>query len=186
MFSTILAIFTLFISVLILIWTCVQIYINYSSDKIGFVPSSSPKLSQAMYKIVHEYIKKQEKYTFVELGSGISNNTITAAKRFRFKRFIAVELDPFLVVFSKFFAFLNKVNIEFYVADLYKFQIPKDSIIYCYLGNTIVTKLYKQGSFKGQLVISTTFKINDVKETQSHYIGGIYRKIFVYDFRGEK
>jgi hypothetical protein len=186
MFSTFLAFFTLFISALILIWTGIQIYINYSSDKIGFVPSSSPKLSETMYKIVHQYIKKQEKYTFVELGSGLSNNTITAAKRFRFKRYIAVELDPFFVFFSKFLAFLNRVNIEFYIADLYKFKIPRDSIIYCYLANTIVTKLYKQGSFKGQLVISTTFKINDVKEAQSYYIGGIYGKVYVYDFRDAK
>ena len=87
------------------------------------------------------------------------------------------------MAFPKFFAFLNKTNIEFYVADLYKFENPKDSIIYCYLGNTIVTKLYKQDCFKGQLVASTTFKINNVKEAQSYYIGGMCGKIYVYDFR---
>lgn len=180
-----LVLLTLLLSLLIFvtIFWIFQISYTISQDKIGFLPSLSGRLNMQLLRVFDHYLHDPAQYSFVELGAGVANIAGMISKRFQFKNVIAVEIDPVTVFFGKLLNNFAGTNVEFVRKDIFAYQIPSNSVLYCYLGTHIIEKLYKQGKFDGHLVVSTTFKLKDVEPVEVIEMNNFYMRMYVYDFR---
>ena len=169
--------------VLVSIFWIFQITYTLNKDKIGFLPSLSGKLNLQLLRIFDQYIHNTKDYSFVELGAGVANIAGFINKNFEFKKVIAVEIDPITIFFGKLFNNISGTNIEFHRKDIFAYQIPQKSVLYCYLGTHIMEKLHKQGKFDGHLVVSTTFKLKEVEPVETIEMNNFYMRMYVYDFR---
>lgn len=183
MLSLIFTILFLLFAILVFIIAAFQVSYNASQDKIGFLPSLSGKLNQELTNIFYNHLKDPSKYSFVELGAGVANIAGYIAKQFDFKEVIAVELDPFVIFFGKLLNNFSPKPITFIRKNLFDYEIPKKSVLYCYLGTNIMERLYKEGRFDGHLVISTTFFLKHVEPDEVIKMKNFYMQMYVYDFR---
>lgn len=158
---------------------------NLSKYRIGYLPTISPKILNTILDIPKKYYseKKSQELNFVELGSGLANVTTAISKNKTFGQNYAVEVDFVWHYLAKFMAFLGRAKINFVHKNVFKYTSPKDSVIYCYLGSSIIQRLYEEGFFKGNIMVSTTFWLKDVEPTETIKLGGFYGRVFVYDFR---
>lgn len=163
-----------------------QISYSFSKDKIGFLPSISGKLTNELEKTFYKHLKDPSKYTFVELGAGVANIAGFVANQFEFKKVVAVEVDPFVIFFGEILNMFSKKPIEFVRKNLFDYDTPKNSVLYCYLGHTILERMYKEGRLDGHLVISTTFRLEGVLPDEVIEMNNFYQRLFIYDFRNKK
>lgn len=174
------------ISAISIIFGVTQFYFNLSNDKIGFVPTLSGTLNKRLAEVFTKYLKDPSKYTFVELGSGVANISSYVSSQFNFKEVIAVEIDPLILTFGKFLNLFYKSKVKFVRRNIFNYEIPKKSVLYCYLTTSILERLLKENRFQGHLVISTTFKLKNVTPVEVIEMRNFYRRMYVYDFREQK
>jgi hypothetical protein len=185
MLSFILSILFFIFAIIVLIAAAFQVSYSFSKDKIGFLPSLSAKLTNELEKTFYKYLKDPSKYEFIELGAGVANIAGYVAKTFEFKKVVAVEIDPFVIFFGRLLNSFSTKPIEFIRKNLFDYEIPKKSVLYCYLGHTILEKMYKEGRLDGHLVISTTFRLEGVLPAEVIDMKNFYRRLYIYDFRGK-
>jgi len=183
MFSLLISILLIIVLLLILVAAGFQLYYGFSKDKIGFLPSLSNKLNKEMENTFKKHLGDESKYIFVELGAGVANIAGYVAKQFDFKKVIAVEMDPFVILFGKILNSFSTKSIEFVKSNIFDYKIPKNSVLYCYLGHFILQKMYEEGLLDGHLVISTTFRLEAVLPDEVIEMNNFYKRLYVYDFR---
>jgi hypothetical protein len=186
MLDIIILFFLLFWFILFCVIGVFQVYYNFSNDKIGFLPSISSKLNKQLAIIFEKHIKDTSKYEFIERGAGLANISGYIQKNFNFKKVTAVEIDFITIFFGKLLAKLTRSKIEFVRQNVFDYKVPKKSVLYFYLTTSILEKLYQQGKLDGHVVISTTFKLKNLKPDESIKMNNFYRWMYVYDFRDKK
>ena len=186
MFNLILLAFLLALLIFVGIFWIFQISYTFSNDKIGFLPTLSGKLNMQLFRIFEEYLHDPSQYSFVELGAGVANIAGMISKRFNFKEVVAVEIDPITVFFGKLINTFGGTTVNFIQKNIFDYDIPEGSVLYCYLGTHIMEKLYHAGKLDGHLVISTTFKLKEVEPVEVIEMNNFYLRMYVYDFRKKK
>lgn len=145
------------------------------SDFAGapFVPTSS--------KIVDEILEKaslKKGQVFLELGSGDSRVIRTAVRKYRVKG-IGVDVNPVLIWYSRFFAFLQKLpNIKFLNQNISKTDFSKADVIFIFLLPKLIKRIkykFETDCRKSTLIISHGFKIEGFEK---YLVWKIKRDVF--------
>ena len=154
-------------------------------NKTFYFPSKIKFLKPAFEKFIEEYLndKKTEKYNFIELGAGLGKVAYYAAENYIWKRVVAVELNWRLIAFAKLTASFKKTKINFVKSDILEYEIRKNMVIYWYFTHGIMKKLYDEGFFKGNLLLSLTFELRGVEPTKIYKLDNFQGELYVYDFR---
>lgn len=116
-----------------------------------------------------------------ELGSGLGNNLIIAAKEFEGK-ITGIEISPWHYLFSCFKTYRYK-NIKIIRANFYKIDLSSADVVYCYLFSRVMDKLlakFKKNLKKGAMIISYAFPIKKLKANKIIKIN--HRHVYFYKF----
>lgn len=167
-----------------------QIYLFIRKDTIPFLSTSSREVNQNLKKIFSKYLDAEpdtQKPAFVELGCGLANilGWVKKNQSSYFREFIGVDIDYSIIACAKLWNFLKRQKVSLKRHNIFEYDIPKNSVLYCYLGTNIMDMLYKQGKLKGFLVISTTFAITEAEADQKFKLSNFYNSLYVYDFRSQ-
>lgn len=165
----------LLIIVLVVIFWQISTFISLGSG-IQYVYSKDKVIRSAL-KLAD--LKKSE--NFLELGSGMGNGLLIAAKNFGAQA-TGVEISPFHYLISKIRT-MNNPNIKVIRGDFRKVDFSGFEVIYCYLCTKLMKELLPQ--FKKQLhpgtrVVSYCFEIPDLIPDKIKTIGS--KKIYLYQF----
>lgn len=154
-------------------------------NKTFYFPSKIKFLKPAFERFVEDYLNdgKTEKYNFIELGAGLGKVAYYAAENYAWEKVIAVELNWRLIEFAKLKANFKKTKIDFVKSDIFEYKIPQNSVVYCYFSYAIMTKLYEEGFFKGNILLSLTFELRGVEPTKVYKLDNFQGELYVYDFR---
>ena len=169
--------------VVVLIYWFHQFRYSMSKDKIVFLPSNNRVVADILDNLLIKYKIKFENNFLIEPGCGIANISRHLSK-YPWKNIWCIEYDKMTLAMAKLWNLWHKKNIQLMQGDIFKLDLPAPSVIYCYLGQEIVTKMYTTGKFKNSLVFSLSFNIkNGPKPTEIVKIRGFHQNLFVYDFR---
>ena len=181
----------LILGILTLFW---QLFVTFKKiwrlidpNYVILVDSNIASIGQSLQGIIDKYAPDTANYNLVELGCGRAVVTQHLANSNNFKKILAIDSESNIIAAAK--KLKPNPKIEFLVEDIFKFQSPKSSIIYCYLFPRIMSRLYIERRLEGNLIISLTFPIKGVEPTEIILIENLPRlrftqcEIFVYDFR---
>ena len=152
-------IFILLIVLFIAAFTAFYLFFLIYSSLMGspFVPSKS---SHYQDTINHANLKKGQ--IFVDLGCGDGQVVRYAVKNYQVKG-IGIDINPLLILLSKILTKLAKINnIEFKLANIYKFDLSKFDVVYFFLMPEMIKKLVPKLNNEinnNCLLISHGFKI---------------------------
>lgn len=138
-----------FIKLLIIIF--IDIWVVYTLFNViyvcflGGVPniSSSSETLLHINSILCKY-KKNEDFVFYDLGCGSGKVAFFVAKHFPRARVVGVELNPFIVFYSKVKSFLlGYKNLSFEKNNILKMDFKSLNVdfFYCYLGDEVSKNL---------------------------------------------
>lgn len=148
-----LLIYSIFFLVICFIWSLIF------SNLFGapFIPTSKEKVDQILREA---NLKKGQ--VFVDLGSGDGSLLKKAVRQYQTKG-IGFEINPFLVIYSRFKSRLEKIkNISFERKNVFSADLNKANVIFLYLMPDIIDKLrvkLEKQTRKGTLIISHRFEI---------------------------
>lgn len=117
----------------------IRIFVIASSlrSPVPFVPSDKAYLDSAL-KLLQ--IKKGD--VVADLGSGSGTFLIRAASIHRDARFIGVELNKGLVLWTRFIIWLKRLdNVEIINSDLLKYELPRLDKVYLYVTSDFIKKV---------------------------------------------
>lgn len=132
------------------IFLLVQALINHPP----FVPSNQKNILKTFAKY-----NLGEKHRFVDLGSG-DGRVVISATRFGAKA-VGVEINPFLVVWSRLWAFILRKDAKFKVGSYWKEDLSQYDFLFVYLYPEVVKKLEEKIFTTmpiGSIVVSNTFE----------------------------
>ena len=159
-----------------------QIRYSMNKNRIVYVPTKSKKVLKEIRNYLQESKINTEEYHLVELGSGLANVISWLTNQFKFKKTIGVEVNWMIYLFAKFIFFFKKTKIEFINKDVFDYEIPEKSVVYCYLTDQIITNLYQKGALKNTIFFSLTFAIKDVEPAKKIQLDNFYKNLYIYDF----
>ena len=175
--------------VLFIFWLF-QFSYSFDKNKIGYLPTNSKKVLNTLLEVFERFEIKEADYDFVELGCGLANVAGWVYSNHTFKKVIGVEMDFMTVFMARMLAKLKKQKLQLIRKNVFDFDIQDKSVIYCYLGHTILNNLYKQKKLDGHLVISLTFSLKnkqpDFKKSINVFYKDLYKDLYVYDLRDKK
>ena len=146
--------------------------------------SSRPKyVEKVLLTVIKKYVAKPHEMNFIEVGAGYAKIAKIAALNFKWKSIIAIEVDILVVFWTKLKNFFQKLPITYVKSDIFKYKIPKESLIYCYMSVSILNALYKASAFDGSLLLSLSFGIDGVEPIAEYKVKGFQKRLYVYDFR---
>lgn len=162
--------------ILILILFFLLINIVYWSIKTGISPMFSSK-TVSLY--LNNEIKKLDKNTIIDLGSGWGTLLLYLALKNPDKKFIGYELSPIPFYFSKLLAFLFKSkNLYFYKQNFLDVKFKTDTLYIVYLfpeGMDKIEDKIKKEDIKPDLLISNTFSFKKIKDTKKVELNDILK-----------
>lgn len=121
-----------------------------------FVPSSRKNILKAFQKY-----DLGVKHRFIDLGSGDGRVVISAARMGA--EAIGVEINPFLVFWSRFWAFVLRKNAKFILGSYWNVDLSNYNFLFVYLYPEVVKKMEEKifsTMPKGSIVVSNTFEFN--------------------------
>jgi SAM-dependent methyltransferase len=159
------------IEALILLFVCIVLFIILalffyytvitSAFSAPYVPTSGRDIPDALAKA---RLKKGQ--VFVDLGSGDGKVVIYAVKKYQVSG-TGVEVNPFLVLFSRLWAkLLNLRSAYFYKRDLFSYPLKEVDVVYLFLMPKMLKKLsprIKTECRKGTLIICRGFGLPGFK-----------------------
>jgi SAM-dependent methyltransferase len=155
--------------------------------RVVFVPSKVSVIEAGVKQLMEKYLPDQSDYTFVEVGSGTGNVARFFERTFHFQKYLAIEVDFLVYWLGKFFNWKAKSQVEMVCQDIFKYTIPKKSLVYCYITHTIMQKLLEQGQLDGTIVIALTFKIPSQQyQERIDLHNPFYGALYLYDFRDKR
>lgn len=133
-----------------------------------FVPSSSKYTLEIL-----ERAKLKRNQKFLELGSGDGRVLRMAVNKYRVLG-VGVELNPFLVWYSRLFSlFFGPKGISYKIGDIYREPISDIDVIFVFLTHRGMAKLAKKVKTEAKkkvLVISHGFKMPGFEKELIHII----------------
>ncbi len=159
-----------------------QIFYTWNNGRVVFLPTELRLIKSKVIEWIQKYELKTEEMSLIELGCGRAG-FLRSMSKYVWKQKIGVEGQFILSVKSKFLNFGK--NIKIIHGDIFNFEIPKNSIVYCYLGTKNMNELHSIGKLKGSLVISLDYKIDNIEPNESYHISDkkVQNNLFLYDFR---
>lgn len=164
--------------------------IGYGIDpkRMVFVPTFlSHNTKQVILQTIAKYVPKPTLIQLWEPGCGLAGTSIWLQQQLDFKKVVGIEVDGLTMLGAQINKWLNKSKIELLQFDFFSAteeQKPSSgSLIYCYLGNTLMSLLYKSGYFDGCLVFSLTFPIEGLEPNETIKLSSVQKKLYVYDLR---
>lgn len=122
-----------------------------------YVPSKDKEFVETL-----RLAKLKKGQLFVELGSGDGRVVKEAVKKYHV-RGIGIDINPFLILLSKLTTKLQKINnIDFKLANIYKYNLSKADVIYIFLMPEMIEKLipkFNKEINDNCLLISHGFKL---------------------------
>lgn len=137
-----------------IIYTIALFYSSYMGAP--FVPTRQKELKF----ILKEAGLKKDK-VFLELGCGDGRVVRTAANQYKVIGY-GIDINPFIIIFAKFLANIQKINCIFLVKNLFEFNYSRADYIYLFLMPNMLKKLvpiFKRDLKKNTIVISHGFKL---------------------------
>jgi len=180
MFSFIILITILLLLLFLLFFIVAQFY---SIIFKGFAPFISSG-EEVLHKVISE-INAQEKTVF-ELGCGRAGFLRSLRKKYPKARLIGVELLSFPYLVAQIQNSLSKSGIEIRKEDIFKTDISKADIIYCYLNVDTMRKLepkFKTECKKGAQIVSFQFKLPSVKPERTIELDEGKNKVYFYTIK---
>jgi SAM-dependent methyltransferase len=169
--------------ILVLIYWIHQFRYSFSKDKIVFLPSNNKVVASVLDDLLTKYKVNFEQMYLIEPGCGIANISRYLSK-YRWKQIWCIEYDKMTLIMAKIWNWYFKKDIKFLQGNIFELDLPTPSVIYCYLGQEIVTKMYETGKFQNSLVFSLSFSIkNGPIPTEIVKIKGFHKDLFIYDLR---
>lgn len=152
--------------------------------KAVYMGSELKSQSSVLRSIADEYMGSDSPTLhFIEPGAGIGHVSRFFLKNYSWKSATALELRSTVYIVGKILAFKRFPNLRYVRINLFDYAYRPGSVIYCYLTSVIITKLYSQGAFKGNVVICLTFAIDGIEATKEYPLPGWQQVLRVYDFR---
>lgn len=136
-----------------------------------------------LLKIIKKYIPDTREYCLIEPGAGLGKVAEYLARHLEWADVAAVELGPVILTFGRIRAFIRRAPITFVHQNIFDFETPCPSVVYCYLTSDLLNRLYKNGQLNGSLVISLTFPLTGVRPTETIELKSWQARLLVYDFR---
>jgi hypothetical protein len=190
LFLSVLVVFLLgfLVGILFLILTLVE-QIQYwdTPKKMLFLPSNIKSISPIAVSIIKQYSPENSNNSLVELGCGRAGFLREISKHFKFQKIIGIEGQYSVWLQAKLLNIFGKINLI--RGDIFDFQSDPNSVIYCYLGEKLMTLLYEAKKFDKCLVISLDYKISTITPTEEINIPNqgknskIQKILYVYDLR---
>lgn len=119
-----------------------------------FVPSARKNILKAFEKY-----ELSVKHRFIDLGSGDGRIVISAARMGA--QSTGVEINPFLVVWSRFWAFILRKKAKFTLGSYWNTDLSNYNFLFVYLYPEVVKKMEEKiftTMPKGSIVVSNTFE----------------------------
>ncbi|MCL5094239.1 MAG: hypothetical protein M1355_03845 [Patescibacteria group bacterium] len=163
--------------------TLYRLFWSFGENQIFYYPSNPKYVFPVLDKLINErFYKETENLNLVELGAGLCKVAKYLSKGYKWENIYAVEKEFFTYLASKLFL-RNKYKIYLIREDVFTFETPKNSLIYCYFNNEIINNLYKAGKFKGNLMITLSSTIKGIKPIATYNVKGFQKALYLYDFR---
>jgi hypothetical protein len=175
---------TLFLTVITILLFRYMIHVN-QKDHIGYLPSDVKNVAPLLDQIITKYIQNETaEYTLIEPGAGAANVAYHLSQRYSWKQVLAIEDELLTLLYGRVKSwFRQNSRVEFVKANIFEYDFPQKSVVYCYLLSEMIDKLYIQGKLKGNLVVSLSFPLKSVEPVESYEIPGFQKYLYVYDFR---
>jgi hypothetical protein len=159
-----------------------QIFYTWNNSRVVFLPTELSLIKGRVAEWIKKYDLKTEEMTLLELGCGRAG-FLRSMSKLSWKEKIGVEGQLVLSLKSKFLNFGKKIQIIH--GDIFNYNIPSNSLVYCYLGIDNMNQLYNLGKLKGSLIISLDYAIEGVEAIESIKISDrkIQNHLHLYDFR---
>ncbi len=155
-------------------------------QRVVLISSRIKHIEKVFLMIIKKYVPNSIEMNFLEVGAGYAKITKLAVSNFRWKSVVAIELEPLVVCWNKLKNHYYKLPVTYIASNIFKYNIPKGSVIYCYMSVPVLNRLYQEDSFDESLVLSLSFKIPKVEPTAEYAIKGFQKVLYVYDFRKTK
>ena len=161
------------------------VYVFHANRKnsVGYLPTFLDQVGLKLEKVIENYVSNTKEITIIEPGAGFANVAYYLSQKFTWKEVIGLENEIGTLLIGKFKQIFRKKGVRLIKADIYKYEYPENSVIYCYLLNNMLDEMHRLGKFKNTLVISLSFSLSDIEPTEVIEINGFQKKLIVYDFR---
>ncbi len=161
-----------------------QFYYSFNPRRMVLFPTFLDKvLKNNLTTIIDKYCLGTQNIDFLEIGCGTAHTAHFVAKSWKWRQVSGVEVDFLTFQLAKLTNYFAQTKIKLVKADIFDYDFPEGSVLYCYLGPKIMRELYKMGKFQNCLVISLTFSIENCQETQNIVLPNSYHRFLIYDFR---
>lgn len=170
-------------SVLIILYAYKLLMTIAMPNRAVLISSRTKYVEKVFLTVIKKYVTNSHEMNFIELGSGYAKIAKIAALNFKWKSIIAIEIDGLVVFWMKLKNFFQKLPITYVSSDVLKYEIPKESVVYCYMSVSLLNTLYKASAFDGSLLMSLSFGIEGVEPIAEYKVKGFQKRIYVYDFR---
>ena len=159
-----------------------QIFYTWNNGRVVFLPTEIKLIKNKVIEWIKKYELKTNEMSLIELGCGRAG-FLRSMSKFDWKQKIGVEGQLILSIKSKLLNFGKDISIIH--GDIFNFDIPNNSLVYCYLGIKNMNELYLTGKLKGSIVISLDYGIDGVEPAESYHISEkrVQNNLFLYDFR---
>ena len=152
-------------------------------NRVVLISSRTKYVEKVFLAVINKYVTEPHEMNFIEVGAGYAKITKIAALNFKWKSITAVEIDALVVFWIKLKNFFQKLPVTYISSDIFKYKIPKESVVYCYMSVAVLNALYKASAFDGSLLLSLSFGIEGVEPTAEYKVKGFQKRLYVYDFR---
>ncbi|QCX00636.1 class I SAM-dependent methyltransferase [Aggregatimonas sangjinii] len=155
----------------------------FKTNQVVLVSSSVNHVKQPLLHAIEHFKIEPQEMNFIEVGSGYGKILDLAAKEFEWKSLIAIEIDFLTIMIARFSNLIKRMPITFVHKDIFDYEIPKGSLVYCYMSTPIISRLFDEGAFENCVVLSLTFPIQEIPCSATYDVEGFQKRLFVYDFR---
>jgi hypothetical protein len=184
MYSIILLVLIMWSIILLLSLSSIleQIFYTWNNGRVVFLPTNTKLTNDKILEIIKKYELKTEEMSLIELGCGRAG-FLRSMSNFNWKEKIGVEGQLILSLKSKVLNLGQKIKIIH--GDIFNYKIPKNSLVYCYLGVKNMNELYQSKELQGSTVISLDYAIEGVEPQEMIILSNkkVQNTLYLYDFR---
>jgi hypothetical protein len=158
---------------------------SMQKNRIFFHPTDRQVIENHLPRIIINYSLKPNELNLIEVGAGDCAVIIKASHLYTWQSMLAIEVESIVYLWGKFLLKIKGLDkkIVYIKSNCIDYVYPTNSLIYCYMGRDIMKSMYNNKRFEGQFVISLTFPIEGVVETEKITLDTYQKCIYIYDFR---
>jgi hypothetical protein len=152
-----------------------------------FLPTKINSIKDHIFTIIKKYTPITSNVDLVELGCGRAGFLRMVSRELEFRSLVGIEGQYSVWIQAVALTFGSPIKII--RGDIFDYNPIPNSIIYCYLGEKLMTLLYEAKKFENCLVISLDYKISSIEFVEEVMISNsdpsskIQKSLIVYDFR---